>query len=192
MRARKTKHAALSWLLVLALWGRATPCGAQTLVARGQTPGVDRHAMFAIVGRLYGFDPELLEAIATVESNGDAGAVSDAGARGLMQLMPPTAQRFHVSDPFDPVQSALGAVRFLDYLRRVRGLSPNSAGGNFPQLLAAYNAGDGAVKKYAGLPPYRETRNYVRKVLLVYLLGSLSRPGTTQRSQTHYSTRPAE
>jgi soluble lytic murein transglycosylase-like protein len=148
--------------------------------------------MFAIVGRLYGFDPELLEAIATVESNGDAGAVSGAGARGLMQLMPPTAQRFHVSDPFDPVQSALGAVRFLDYLRRVRGLSPNSAGGNFPQLLAAYNAGDGAVEKYAGLPPYRETRNYVRKVLLVYLLGGLSRPGTTQRSQTHYSTRPAE
>src|SRR5579862_2014910 len=79
---------------------------------RAQARPLDQHAMFRVVAALYNLDPALLEAIARVESGGDAAAVSPAGAQGLMQLMPATARRFRVADPFDPVDNALGAARF--------------------------------------------------------------------------------
>ncbi|MGH7878064.1 MAG: lytic transglycosylase domain-containing protein [Candidatus Binataceae bacterium] len=126
---------------------------------------MDERALFAAVGGLYAMDPGLLEAIATAESGNHAAAVSGKGAMGLMQLMPATALRFDVADPFDPVESALGAARFLAYLRR-------HACRDLPELLAAYNAGEGAVKRHHGIPPYPETREYVRRVLWLYLLGS--------------------
>jgi hypothetical protein len=141
--------------------------------ARAQEPAagaLDADALFRTVANLYDLDPQLLEAIAKIESAGNAEAVSPKGAQGLMQLMPATARRFGVDDPFDPVQNALGAARFLDYLRRsmaqASGTSPQ-----LPELLAAYNAGEAAVTRYQGIPPYRETQDYVRSVLLDYLLG---------------------
>jgi hypothetical protein len=109
-------------------------------------------------------DPSLLEAIALVESAGRPDAVSPKGASGLMQLMPDTARRFGVMHPLDPVENVLGAARFLSYLHEYAGIE------DLPQLLAAYNAGEGAITRYDGLPPYRETREYVRRVLLAYLL----------------------
>ena len=120
--------------------------------------------LFQIAGLSFGLDPSLLEAIAVVESAGRADAVSPKGATGVMQLMPETAKRFGVEHPFDPAENVMGAARFLSYLREYVGIQ------DLPQLLAAYNAGEGAVKHYDGLPPYPETRQYVRNVLITYLL----------------------
>ncbi len=126
---------------------------------------------------MYGLDPDLLAAIARAESGGTADAVSPAGAQGLMQLMPSTARRFGVAHPFDPVESALGAAQYLDELRAV---SP--AGGQITDMLAAYNAGEGAVRRFGGIPPYSETREYVRRVLRYYLLDSGSQAASSNRS----------
>src|SRR5579863_4756357 len=127
----------------------------------------------AAAADLVGVDPDLLTAIAWVESHNCDRAVSPAGAAGLMQLMPETAARFGVVDTFDPAQSALGAARFLAELE-------GGANGDRPlplaHLLAAYNAGPGAVERYGGVPPYAETRHYVRAVLMLYLAGLKSPP----------------
>jgi hypothetical protein len=128
----------------------------------------DVHALFRAVGNLYGLDPDLLEAIASVESGDNADAVSPKGAQGLMQLMPATARRFRVHDSFDPVENVLGAARFIEHLRRSLAASPDIPL-HLPELLAAYNAGEGVVTEYRGVPPYPETREYVRRVLLNYL-----------------------
>ena len=101
--------------------------------------------------------PLLLSVIA-VESGGRSDAVSPAGARGLMQLMPATAARFGVSDPFDPAQNIRGGAAYLDVLLREFGEDELLA-------LAAYNAGEGAVRKHGGVPPFPETRAYVPLVL---------------------------
>lgn len=129
---------------------------------------LDQDSLFEAVAWRYGLDASLLRAIATVESARQTRAVSPAGAMGLMQLMPDTARRFRVEDPFDPVDNALGAARFLAYLQRQQLSSKGEA--NLADLLAAYNAGEGAVKRYQGVPPYAETRGYVRRVLWAYLL----------------------
>jgi hypothetical protein len=126
---------------------------------------VDEQALFRAVGAMFDIDPGLLEAIATVESNNDPAAVSAKGAMGMMQLMPATVLRFDVADPSNPIESALGAARFLNYLR-------HHSCRDLPELLAAYNAGEGAVKRHHGVPPYPETRAYVRRVLWLYLLGT--------------------
>jgi hypothetical protein len=122
-------------------------------------------SIFDVAGVAYNLDPALLKAIARVESGGRVEAVSPKGASGLMQLMPETARRFGVQDPFDPVQNVVGAARFLAYLRQYARIE------DLPQLLAAYNAGEGAVAHYGGIPPYAETHEYVRRVLFDYFLG---------------------
>jgi soluble lytic murein transglycosylase-like protein len=145
----------------------------------GAARTVGRDAMFSAAGSIYGLDPALLKAIAAVESDGRSDAVSSAGAMGLMQLMPATAARFGITDPFDPVQSVLGAARFLSYLRR-----ESQTGGELPDLLAAYNAGPGAVERFGGIPPYPETQQYVRRVLWLYLLDM---PSPAAAGQNRYS-----
>jgi Transglycosylase SLT domain len=122
-------------------------------------------SIFDLVGMTFNIDPSLLRAIASVESGGRAEAVSPKGASGLMQLMPDTARRFGVTDVFNPVENLVGAARFLAYLRQYAEIE------DLPELLAAYNAGEGAVEHYRGIPPYAETHEYVRRVLLTYLLG---------------------
>jgi len=106
-------------------------------------------------------DAALLAAVVHVESGGNPQAVSRAGAQGLTQLIPATAQRFGVHDPFDPAQSLDGAARYL------RGLL-GQFGGDVSKALAAYNAGEGNVKKYGGIPPFAETQAYVPAVLAAY------------------------
>jgi Transglycosylase SLT domain len=123
-------------------------------------------ALFAVVGRMHNIDPNLLEAMAEVESGGNTLSVSPKGALGLMQLMPATASAFSILDPFNPVANVTGAADFLDYLRDRFANSPNLRG--LPALLAAYNAGPGAVEKYGGIPPYPETNKYVRRVIERY------------------------
>src|SRR5271163_1857164 len=138
-----------------------------TVAASQPVPGLTNgRALFAGVGRMHDIDPELLEAMAEVESGGNPLSVSPKGALGLMQLMPTTAAAFSVLDPFDPVANVSGAADFLDYLRNRFANNPNLQG--LPALLAAYNAGPGAVEKYGGIPPYAETNRYVRRVIERY------------------------
>ena len=105
-----------------------------------------------------GVDPALLKGLIRAESNFDPNAGSPAGAQGLTQLMPATAASLGVSDPYDPVQSLDGGAR---YLRQML----DRFGGDPAKALAAYNAGPGAVTRFGGVPPYRETQNYVRNIL---------------------------
>ena len=105
--------------------------------------------------------PALVLAVIGIESAGSAEAVSNKGASGLMQLMPTTAERFGVTDITAPDQNIKGGVAYLDWLIGEFGADPVI-------ILAAYNAGEGAVRKNDGVPPYRETRDYVPKVLAAW------------------------
>lgn len=105
--------------------------------------------------------PALVLSVIAVESSGRADAISGAGAQGLMQLIPATAERFGVQDAMDPGQNIRGGVAYLDWLLREFQNDPVLA-------LAAYNAGENAVKKHEGVPPYPETRDYVPKVLAAF------------------------
>jgi hypothetical protein len=138
-------------------------------VAQSVANQPDLKTLFAVVGHMHNIDPELLEAIAEVESGGDPLSVSPKGALGLMQLMPTTASEFSVLDPFNPVANVSGAAAFLDYLRNRFANNPSLQG--LPTLLAAYNAGPGAVEKYGGIPPYAETNRYVERVIERYANG---------------------
>ncbi|MGA3125329.1 MAG: lytic transglycosylase domain-containing protein [Candidatus Korobacteraceae bacterium] len=102
-------------------------------------------------------DPNLVRALVQVESNFNPGAVSSKGAMGLMQLMPETARKYDVSNPFDAAQNVEAGVRHL------KGLLENNKG-NVSLSLAAYNAGQAAVERNGGIPPYTETRNYVKRI----------------------------
>jgi len=109
----------------------------------------------------YGVDPVLAKAVIQVESNYNAACVSNKGARGLMQLMPGTARRFKVEKIHDPEQNIRGGVEYLSLLQKL-------FRHDLPRVLAAYNAGENAVLKYGGIPPYRETQTYVQRALTVY------------------------
>ena len=113
------------------------------------------------IAQKYDINAFLIKAIIAVESNFNAQAVSPAGAQGLMQLMPATAARFQVEKVFDPQSNIEGGVRYLKTLwQRYRG--------DLRRVLAAYNAGETAVARYGGIPPYPETQRYVTRVLTRY------------------------
>jgi len=106
-------------------------------------------------------DPQLVHAIIKVESKYDPKAVSRKGAMGLMQLIPETAQRFGVANPFNPKENIEGGVSYLKHLLDL-------FRGDLSLSLAAYNAGEAAVQRFGGIPSFAETRNYVRKVTDIY------------------------
>jgi soluble lytic murein transglycosylase-like protein len=110
---------------------------------------------------LYQIPEELVRAVIMVESNYDPRAVSPAGAHGLMQLMPETAQRMEVRDITDPRENIFGGVRYLRILA-------NLFNGDLELTVASYNAGEGATMRHGGIPPYPETQDYVVRVLSYY------------------------
>ena len=106
-------------------------------------------------------DPKLVLAVIQVESAYQSNAISSANAQGLMQLIPATAERFGVRDAFNPKDNIRGGIAYLRWLLR-------HFKGDVTKAVTAYNAGEGAVRKYGGIPLYRETQNYVRKIRRLY------------------------
>ena len=113
--------------------------------------------IFEVAGLRYNISPNLLKAVAKIESGFRPDAKSRAGAMGIMQLMPGTAKSLGVTDPYDPEQSIMGGAKFLR--------SMLDQFGDLRLALAAYNAGPDNVKKYGGIPPFSETQSYVKQVL---------------------------
>jgi len=118
-------------------------------------PIIERYA------KKYRIDPVLVRAVIQVESDFNPRCVSNRGARGLMQLIPATARRYGVTTVHDPDQNIHGGIRYLSDLLEM-------FDDDLPRALAAYNAGEGAVQKYGGIPPYAETTEYVQRALTVY------------------------
>jgi len=143
--------------------GKRTGAGAAgNLVVQGQSRSavagrVEIDSLVSRLGRRHGVDPKLVHAVIRQESNYDWLAISHKGARGLMQLMPGTANRFGVKDIFDPAENVEGGVKYLRHLL-------DRYDGDFSLALAAYNAGEGAVDRFGGIPPFRETRDYVGSI----------------------------
>jgi soluble lytic murein transglycosylase-like protein len=140
-----------------------TPNGQVSVRRVANTPNTklsatDLNEMLARAGQAHNVDADLLASVVKAESNGNTRAVSRVGAQGLMQLMPATAARLGVADSFEPGQNVLGGSAYLDALL-------TRYHNNLALALAAYNAGPQAVDKYHGIPPYRETRAYVARVI---------------------------
>jgi len=132
-----------------------------TAAGGGSTERGELRKLVHAVSSEHGVDPKLIDALVVIESGYDPRAVSRKGAMGLMQLMPETAKRLNVENPFNPAENVRGGVR--EFSRLVRRYS-----GNLQLALAAYNAGEGAVARYRGVPPFAETRSYISKILSLY------------------------
>ncbi len=126
--------------------------------------------------KTYNVDQNLVHAVIRQESNYDPNAVSTANAQGLMQLIPATAERFGVTDPFDPRQNIYGGTEYLAWLTK-------EFNGDMDKILAGYNAGEGNVHKANGIPDFPETVNYVKRVKHYY---------HNNRQETGYSHQPVQ
>lgn len=139
---------------------RAHRAGGGALFSESRLRGIAGmfETQIASAARQHNLSEVFVLAVIAVESAGQANAVSSKGAQGLMQLIPATARRFGVADSFDPAQNILGGAAYLDWLL-------DNFGGDVILALAGYNAGEAAVARHHGVPPYNETRDYVVKVL---------------------------
>ncbi|MBI2898037.1 MAG: lytic transglycosylase domain-containing protein [Deltaproteobacteria bacterium] len=135
--------------------------GAQGAVASDPARFARYDEVIREASRLYIIPEALIRAVILVESNFSPGVTSHMGAQGLMQLMPATARRMAVQNPFDPRQNILGGTRYLRWLA-------NMFNGDIVLTIAGYNAGEQAVARYNGIPPFQETQGYVQRVLRHY------------------------
>lgn len=126
--------------------------------ASAKAPDLDLNSLVRRAASQLDVEPELIHAVIRQESGYDPYAVSHKGAKGLMQLMPATAKRFGVKDVFDPAENVQGGVKYLRQLL-------DRYDGDRRLALAAYNAGEGAVDRFGGIPPYRETQDYVDRIV---------------------------
>jgi len=140
-----------------------------------------------LAAKKYTIDKELIQAVIAVESCFNRKAVSPAGAEGLMQLMPATADRFGVTDSFNARQNILAGTRYLKWLL-------NRYGNNLKFAVAGYNAGEGRVDRYKGIPPFKETKHYVKNVLALYTklapLKASARTNTIANGSVYYPYKP--
>jgi soluble lytic murein transglycosylase-like protein len=156
----------------------APPASAETAPAGGQNTRLspaDLSEMLAKAGHEHNLDVDLLASLVKAESGGNSRAVSRAGARGLMQLMPGTATELGVADSFEPGQNLRGGSTYLDALL-------TRYHDNMALALAAYNAGPAAVDKFHGIPPYHETRAYVARVIHEFNRRVLAREAQARRA----------
>lgn len=135
------------------------PRPVSSVVDPAPAPGNQLNLQEAVdqIAREHELEPLLVHSVIRVESNYNPFAISPKGAQGLMQLVPETARRFGVSNSFNPIQNIQGGVRYLKHLLQLYN-------NNYVLALAAYNAGEGAVDRYKGVPPYAETQSYVYQV----------------------------
>jgi soluble lytic murein transglycosylase-like protein len=136
------------------------------------------HQLVQETAQKHNVDPNLVSAVISTESNWNTSAISRKGAQGLMQLVPETAQHFGVFNPFDPAQNVEAGVKYLGTLL-------DRYNGNLPKALAAYNAGPRVVDRWGGVPDFRETREYVRKVTSSYF-----QPGSAHQSPWRAASKP--
>ena len=141
----------------------------------------DMDSIFEEASALYQIPSKLLRAVAKAESGFNPKAVSKAGAMGVKQLMPGTARSLGVSDPYNARQNILGGAKYLKQ-------NLNRFGGDVSLALAAYNAGPGSVTKYGGIPPYKETQNYVKKIMADYTGNHTILAGRTVSTGTYGTT----
>ena len=150
------------------------PANSQAASSNAKLSPADLHEMLARASREHNVNVDLLASLVKAESDGNARAVSRAGARGLMQLMPGTANELGVADSFKPDQNVRGGTTYLDELL-------TRYHDNMAMALAAYNAGPAAVDKYHGIPPYHETRAYVARVIHEFNRRVLAREAQTKQ-----------
>jgi soluble lytic murein transglycosylase-like protein len=164
-------------LFSASLWAESVGSSADKAGPKVSTKTEPRTTYISLINEWapqYNLDSNLVEAVVAVESNYDRFAVSKKGAQGLMQLIPATAKRFGVRDSFDPAENIRGGIRYLNFLM-------SYFQGNLEHVLAAYNAGERAVVRYHGVPPYPETQKYIRKVTSVYhALNSAAAPAPVE------------
>jgi len=172
LRAVQSRIDEIAGVAANATLASAPPSPARMRATGGGAPWTGGQAFGSLVAGAYaalarrsagaaGVSPALVGAVMQVESGFDPRATSAAGAAGLMQLMPATAESLGVADPYDPAQNVRGGAAYLHgLLERFHGAVPLAA--------AAYNAGPGAVERYGGIPPYAETRAYVDRVMAAY------------------------
>jgi hypothetical protein len=144
--------------------------------------GTEYDGLIERAARQYNVDASLVSALIRAESNYEPRAVSRKGARGLMQLMPATAKRLSVRQPMDPASNVQGGVRYLRELVDRFGHHPDL-------VLAAYNAGEGAVETYGGVPPYRETLAYVNRIMGWWTAAPAGSPPSDVSSQAERTAR---